>query len=490
MKRLRSAAILLAAAMPLAGCGCRSAAETTGTPPPPTTTSPSTTPPAGPPSEPAGDPAPVGLGDPYFPDLGNPGIDVDHYVIELAVDPASNLIAGTATLEATATTTAASFTLDLLGLEVAAVTVDGRPAPFGRDAAKLRVDAGLVAGEEFTAAITYSGMPVPYVPDAMDFPMGWLAGEGITFVVAEPAGARTWFPCNDHPSDKATFTFRITVPRGTTAVANGMLTGSDDTGPGTLFVWEMDHPMATYLATVVTGRLERIEHPYGDGEIVLRDYLPPDLPEGVPEPFLATGEMIDHFETLFGPYPFDGYGHVLVPGLPAALETQTITVFGDEWLASPMAEFVVAHELAHQWFGDHVTPATWQDVWLNEGFATYAELLWIEHLYGATAMQAEAGDRYDDLAEVEHAPAGDPGVARLFGISVYQRGALTLHALRAAVGDETFFEILRSWIREYGGGVAGTDDFIALAERVSGADLGILFRDWLFMEELPPFPEP
>ena len=431
-----------------------------------------------------------GLGDPYFPGLGNSGYDVDHYLIELTVDPAINRISGTTTIEATATESGDSFSLDFVGLTIESVAVDDQPAPHqreGADDSELRINEDLVAGEAFTVAVAYSGTPVPDFNTDIGFPAGWLTNDQGTYVAAQPAGARTWFPCNDHPADKAAFTFVMTVPQGMTAVANGTLTGTTE-GPGIeTFVWEMADPMATYLATVVVAPLGRIEHPPVNG-IVLRDYLPPRLMDDIPESFTKTGEMIEVFADLFGSYPFDRYGHVVVSGYPAALETQTMTLFGDDWFRSPFTEFVVAHELAHQWFGDSVSPATWRDIWLNEGFATYAELLWVEHLYGPVAMQAEAASRYDDLTRVPHALTGDPRPDALLGISVYQRGGLTLHALRAEVGDEVFFEILRTWTERYGLGTASTADFMSLSEELSGTDLGALFDAWLFSAELPPLP--
>ncbi|MFH2072780.1 MAG: M1 family metallopeptidase [Actinomycetota bacterium] len=435
--------------------------------------------------------APNGLGDPYFPGLGNTGYDVEHYRIDRTVQPALNRIEGTTTIEAVPPADYDSFTLDFAGLDIADITIDGAAVDYRREGpqeSELRVEAPLVTGESFSVAVAYSGIPDPTEPGALGFPTGWLTNREGTFVASEPAGAHTWFPCNDHPSDKAAFTFRITVPAGMTGVANGTLVDTAATAAGAAtFVWEMPDPMATYLATVVVAPLERIEHP-PMGDVVLRDYLPPSM--DVPESFTLTGDMIDFFDDLFGPYPFDEYGHVVVSGFPAALETQTMTVFGEEWFDSPFTEFVVAHELAHQWFGDAVSPSTWRDVWLNEGFATYAELLWVEHLYGAAAMQAEAATRYADLAGTPHAITGDPQPAALFGMSVYQRGGLTLHALRAAAGDEAFFEILRTWMERYGSGAASTAEFIALAEEVSGADLDDLFQAWLYSSQLPPLPSP
>jgi len=469
--------------------------ETTGattTLPAPSTTTPPSGDPAGatvPPGTELGA-LPSGLDDPYFPGLGNGGYDVDHYLIDLAVDPAANRISGTTTVEATATASGHSFTLDFVGLSIESVTVDGDPAPYlreGEEGEELQIEAALAAGEAFSVAVTYSGTPITDITPGIGFPSGWLTNAEGTFVAAEPAAARTWFPGNDHPSDKAAYTFRVTVPAGMTAVANGTLTGVNQGDGVETFVWEMTDPMATYLATVVIAPLERVEHPPVDG-IVLRDYLPPAMVEDIPESFTKTGEMIEVFSELFGPYPFDRYGHVVVSGFPAALETQTMTVFGDAWIDSPFTEFVVAHELAHQWFGDSVSPATWRDIWLNEGFATYAELLWVEHLYGPVAMQADAASRYDDLSHTPHALTGDPRPEALFGISVYQRGGLTLHALRAEVGDEVFFEILRTWAERFKHGTASTEDFISLSEELSESDLGSLFDAWLFSAELPPLP--
>jgi len=476
---------------PTTPVGTLEPAGTTAAPPDPSTTYPPSDA-AGTTAPPATGPGPLasGLGDPYFPGLGNSGYDVDHYLIDLTVDPEANHISGTTTVEATATATGDSFTLDFIGLSIESVTVDGEPASYlreGPEGGELRIDEVLVAGEAFSVAVTYSGTPITGVTPEVGFPSGWFTNAEGTFVAAEPAAAHTWFPGNDHPTDKAAYTFRVTVPDGMTAVANGAITGITEGAGVKTFTWEMTDPMATYLATIVIAPLQRIEHPPVDG-IVLRDYVPPGMVEDIPDSFTKTGEMIEVFSGLFGPYPFDRYGHVVLSGFPGALETQTMTLFGQAWIDSPFTEFVVAHELAHQWFGDSVSPATWRDIWLNEGFATYAELLWVEHLYGQVAMQADAASRYDDLERTPHALAGDPRPDSLFGISVYQRGGLTLHALRAEVGDDVFFEILRTWTGRFEFATAGTEDFISLSEELSGSDLGSLFDAWLFSAELPPLP--
>jgi len=438
----------------------------------------------------------AGLGDPYFPTLGNGGYDVAHYLIDLTVDPTANVIQGEATLDATATATLDAFHLDLLGLIVDGVSVDGARATFTREAAELVVDPeGLIpAGEGFTVTVTYHG--TPEVLDTLGFPLGWVDAGDITYVVAEPDAARTWFPGNDHPADKAAFTFRITVPAGLTVAANGTLaatTGGDGT---TTFVWEMAQPMATYLATVVIGDLVRIERP-GPGGVLLRDYLPADMGGTLPGPLARVDEMLAFFAGLFGPYPFAEYGHAVVPDVPGALEDQTLCIFGRVVLESyrpgfgePTLEEIVAHELSHQWYGDSVSPATWADIWLNEGFATFAQWLWVEHDRGRAAYDATIAGNYAFLAEAPHPVPGDPGPSGedLFGLSVYLRGGLTLHALRAEVGEDTTLAILRGWAERHAYGNGTTAEFIALAEEMSGADLDALFDAWLFQADMPPLP--
>ncbi len=438
----------------------------------------------------------AGLGDPYFPTLGNGGYDVDHYLIDLTVNPDANTIDGLAQISAAATTDLDTLNLDFLGLTVDAVTVEGAPAAFTRQDGELVVDPEprLPAGEGFVVTVAYHGTPENL--RTIGFPLGWVDAGDITYVIAEPDAARTWFPANDHPSDKATFTFRITVPEGLTVAANGTLA---ETVPGpstTTFVWEMTRPMATYLATVVIGDLVRIERETTGG-VLLRDYLPADMGATVPGPLARAGEMLEFYAGLFGPYPFTEYGHAVVPGVPGALENQTLCLFGRDMLESstqgygePTVEEIVAHELSHQWYGDSVSPATWQDIWLNEGFATFAQWLWVEHDRGRAAYDETIAGNYGFLAEAPHPVPGDPGASgeQMFSYSVYLRGGLTLHALRAEVGDDTIIAILRAWAEQHAYGNGSTAEFIALAEEISGVDLGTLFDAWLYQPELPPLP--
>ncbi|MEE9298404.1 MAG: M1 family metallopeptidase [Acidimicrobiia bacterium] len=440
-----------------------------------------TAPPPGPP-EPAGA---SGLGDPYFPELGNGGYDVSHYDIDIRVDPETAELEATTTITAVAEETLATFNLDFVGLEITSVAVDGTEATYLRDGAELRIspDEGIVKGEEFTVSVEYSGRPQLIYLVSVGVQFGWIqTPEGI-YVIAEPDGARTWFPSNDHPSDKARFTFHVTVPKPLTAAANGALVETIDNGDTRTFVWDLESLMATYLATIVIGEYERVESRGPDG-VLIRDYLPTSFNGTVPSAFEVTAEAMELLAEWFGPYPFDRYGHIVVYELGGALENQTLSLMGSRALFDE----VVVHELAHQWWGNSVSSQTWQDIWLNEGFATFSEFLWTEHLRGEEAMLEEIGGLHERLRSVGHFAIGDPQESQLFGPAVYWRGGMTLHALRVAVGDDVLKKIFHEYFGRFVDGTASTADFIGIAEEVSGQDLTELFDAWLFSVPLPELP--
>jgi aminopeptidase N len=299
-------------------------------------------------------------------------------------------------------------------------------------------------------------------------------------VAFEPHGAATLFPANDHPSDKATYTFRVTVPDGLDVAANGLLSGTTPGEGVSTWVYEAPDEMATYLVQVVIADLDFVESA-GPNGLPVRHAFDADIGGLAEGPMGLTATMIDVYDDLFGPYPFVAYGAVVVDEpLGYALETQTLSIFGTDAASS---ESVIAHELAHQWFGDAVSPATWQDIWLNEGFATYAELLWQEH-QGAGGPDQFA-DAYRAGSSLLDLPPADPGAEELFAASVYDRGALTLYVLDETVGRETFLQILRTWLERYDDSSASTADFEALAEEVSGQELTAMFDAWLRASEMP-----
>ena len=430
------------------------------------------------------------VGDIYYPNLGNTGYDVSHYDLSLAIEiPGADQVVATAAIDLTVTDTALSrLSFDFEdSLNVSRVEVDGVEASFEQSDAKLRISPAetLDVGIDYTVVIDYSGQPLTLDSGTRIGDIGWFDTAEVSVSVGEPFGARAWYPVNDHPVDKATYTFRLDVDDDFTGVANGVLTEETVDSGRRLTTWEMRQPMASYLATVAVGDFALIQSEPGAGVDVF-DAVPTRLTDVFVGDFELTDEMLVTFTELFGPYPFDEYGVLIADTeLGFALETQGRSLFSSAFVdGDGSIERVVAHELAHQWFGNNVSPASWQDIWLNEGFATYAEDLWIEFGRGGQLTEIEA--RLVSRANDALVPApGDPGAAGLFDASVYRRGGITLHSLRLAVGDDDFFEILREWNVRFGGGVASTADFVALSEEISGEDLDDFFNSWLGSGALP-----
>ena len=634
-------------------------------------------------------PGAAGIGDPYFPLDGNGGYDVSHYDLNFEYDPETDVLRGLERIDAKAKQNLSSFNLDLVGLNVRAVFVDGDQARWRRDGDELTITPrnGLRSGRGFSTVIAYDGVPVGLEG------AGFIHTDDGTLVAGQPHVAASWYPVNDHPLDKASYTFRIAVPRGLQAVANGELEGVDNLGRWTVWTWDAREPMASYLTTASIGefdikaykadgikyydaidpdlftraaprtgrrfalsnvanssykRLTRtinvpaggaklsfwvnrntelnwdfffVEahtvgqndwttlpdlkghtnqdtgfscffHPFlehyqrenadggcdpqgttgtwnaisgaGDGyeqwvvdltpykntrveislsyasdtswnfpgvfvdDIVgpggqgstsfengLDGWTTPAAPAGTdpnentwsvgtaadaPEPagvvarrtLARQPEIIRYLSGIFGPYPFSSAGAIVddFQGLGFALENQTRVVYDRGWFENrtdPLGgESTVVHELAHQWAGDDLALAGWQHIWLNEGFATYSEWLWSEH-EGRDPAQAF----FDDLASIPADDSfwalaiGDPGADRIFDGAVYDRGAMTLHALRVKIGDGAFFRLLKEWVRTNAGGNVAIPQFIALAEKISRQNLKPFFQEWLFTPAKP-----
>ncbi|MGE0491359.1 MAG: M1 family metallopeptidase [Vulcanimicrobiota bacterium] len=427
--------------------------------------------------------------DPYFPGQGNGGYDAQHYAIDLSVDPADNYITGSTTMQARATQDLESFNLDLKGLRVAEVKVDRELATIERDGDELHITPAhpLAEGQPFEVVVNYSGRPKPVPGPSFPAPTGWIHHDQGSFVVSQPNGASTWYPVNDHPADKATYSFHLTVPKPFMGVANGSLIRTVDLGDHTTYHWEARDPMASYLSTVLIGEFEPVDQA---GSVPIRHYFAPELSDEVKAPHLRSPEMIDFFSQRLGDYPFDGFGSAVV-NVPfrGALETQTLPVYGSASTHRENPELVVAHELAHQWFGDSVSVEAWKDIWLNEGFATYASWLWLEHSQGQQAFNDTLRGAYEHIQRAPlGAPIADPGPAGILMPQVYLRGALCLHALRLEVGDHAFFDILKTHLAAHRNSNAATADFEQTASQVSGQDLSTLFTPWLHALDLPPYP--
>jgi hypothetical protein len=647
-----------------------------------------------------------GLGDPYFPLDGNGGYDVQHYDLALSYEPATDRLTGIATITARATQNLSAFNLDFIGMRLRSLTVNGASAKTSRKGQELTVKpaAGLSNGSTFTVVARYDGVPEPIFEEGLG-DLGFLPTEDGAIVQGEPHVAATWFPANDHPRDKASFAFHITIPTGLEAIANGVLVNHQSNGALTTWNWNAAEPMVPYLAMMVIDDLEMRDY-IVDG-VAYWDAIDADLMEAAPSvtpvagsqfiwsqaaepafkrltrtisvptggatvtfqvnrdtesdfdflfvesrtaggtdwttlpdlnghtanaigacpyitdvnPFLLhyltpvvvdpgdpadpdddevsceptgstgawnaisgtsdgweswsvrladaagaprqvelsisyasdfsvqgrgvivdevvvssgpgttgfepDGDTLDGWSTpaapdpnqpnentwapstfvpaapgpgagalvsfdrqpeiiawegsLFGAYPWTASGGVVQEGAVGfALENQTRPVYSPFFFGDEGNDFVVVHELAHQWFGDLLAVDTWKETWLNEGFATYAEWMWGEHEGFFTPQ-----DIYDDLTSI---PAdegfwdlalSDPGIPNIFAGEIYDRGALTLHALRLKVGDKKFFEILRGWVAQQAGGTVSTREFIDLAESIYKKDLDPLFAEWL-----------
>jgi len=542
-----------------------------------------------------------GLGDPLFPLEGNGGINVQHYLLDIAWDDESGAIDATATLTIQALQDLSAFNLDFHGLEISDITVDGESAEFSRDGDELTImpPALLHQGDQFDVAIHYSGVPEPIPGSVTD---GWTTTENGVYVLGEPNVAKTWFPSNNHPSDKASYTFRVTAPAGFDVAANGMPGDIVGNGETTTTEFVANDPMATYLATVNIGQFERQDET-GPGDLPIISYYFEGATTENTAPFDRFPEMIEAFSERLGPYPFEVAGNIQIDEeLGVALETQTRSIYG-----AHTQESTVAHELAHQWFGDYVSLKGWNDIWLKEGFAKYSEGLWEEYKDGPDALDAWVTRSFESLMGIQYIPkaqladfldvfqtpeatlsqedvaalldfpmvklddngnivaveltdeereaalaqtpeegvsnrelapildplpfdawkttfseygalmarlqgeeqaageendmdivaalapppnsvtTSDPDV--MYSAGVYSRGALAMHALRLRVGDEVFFEILRTYFDRFGDGAAGSDDFVAIAQEVSGMDLSEFFDAWLEDPTMPDIPE-
>lgn len=441
-----------------------------------------------------GAPGASGVRDPYFPKSGNGGYDVTHYALDLVYDPGTHHLTGTATLTARATRDLSTLNLDLKGLDVGEVTVDGVSARRYRDGQELTVRPreGIDRGARFRVTVRYSGAPVTVTdPDGSE--EGWLRTADGALALGQPTGSMAWFPGNHHPSDKATYTLAATVPKGLRAVSNGEPAGEETKGDRTTYRWRTTEPMASYLATLAIGRYD-VERTTTAGGLPVYTAVDPDQARASRAVLARLGEVVEWGERTFGPYPFSSTGAIVErPGDAGyALETQNRPVFP----GAPSTELLV-HEIAHQWYGDSVTPKTWRDMWLNEGFATYATWLWEEEHGGDTAQRTfdalYAGTYFDEAESDEELwsfpPARPPDAAHISGVPVYQGGAMVLHKIRQTVGDGPFRALLKGWAEKYRHGNADTGDFTAYVEKSAPEkDFGGIWADWLYGEGKPRRP--
>jgi aminopeptidase N len=453
-------------------------------------------------------PGAAGIGDRLFPTLGNGGYDVQHYDLDLryATAAPSQGIDGTVTLLAKATQSLSRFNLDFGGESVGGVSVNGLPARFTRAGEELVITPKLPLpkGLPFVVQVSHY-VAHPTVPDPAVF-------ESTAFVIT-PDGTATagppdfthdFLPSNDHPRDKASFTIRFDVPAGTTAIASGVQVSRTTAGGRTRSVFLQRQPMATELIQLAVGRWQVIHRGVHDG-VIVRDAIAPSLAALLADKLPTELTHLGWMQDLVGEYPFDAYGSLVVDvELGFALETQTLSIYDRPWFDGTRGgrgtwEPTMVHELAHSWFGNSVAPYAWDDLWLNEGHATWYQLRWAdetglmpEHV-GFPDLEAFMREVYSlgDQFRADFGPVGRPlggTIPELFTPQPYYGGALVLYALRQQVGDAAFRRIERAWASRYRDSVASTPDFIRLASAVSGQDLTAFLNAWVYGTTTPPMP--
>jgi aminopeptidase N len=423
-------------------------------------------------------------GDTLFPHQGNGGYDVDSYFIRLTWTRPNHIEAVT-NIHAVATQDLSSFNLDLYKLTILDIEVDGDEAGFSRAGSDVTITpaAPIPAGSEYSVRVHYAGRPTTYVdPDGS--PDGWIKTPDGATVLSEPVGAMTWFPNNNTPRDKAFVSVRVTAPKKLEVVSNGRLNGVKTTKHTRSWHWQALDQIAPYLVTVSIGQYDEVLGRTKSG-IPLRSYFDPTV--GGNRLAAQLPKILGYWQKLFGKYPFRSAG-MIIDDVPVgyALEVQTRPVFP---YVPGTGTFV--HELAHQWFGDSVTPVDWSDIWLNEGFATYAEWLWQARTH-PRVPQRQFNRLYDNPANstfwdgIVSSP-GDP--ADMFDTSlIYLRGAMAVQALRITIGDDDFFTLLHRWPTVYREGNATTAKLQTMAQNISGQNLNVLFDDWLRAAGKPPAP--
>ena len=425
---------------------------------------------------------PLPAPDSYLPTHGDVRFAARHYGLTLDYKVATNHLVGTAVITAEALTDLNEIALDLYNLHVSRVRVGGRPVKFAQRGSRLIVRTSQQHGARFEIDVAYAGKPRP-MPGAHGR-AGWEELTDGVLVGSQPHGAPSWFPCNDRPSNKAPFAITVTTEAGYHVAAGGVLKKRHTRSGRTAWTYAHDEPTATYLATVQIGQYAVRPVP---APVPVAIVAPAGLDVGAGSAFARQGEMVAAFISRFGPYPFATYTAVVTDDpLEIPLEAQALSSFGRNHAAPAWEnERLVAHELAHQWFGNALTAADWRDIWLHEGFACYCEWLWSEESGGPTA-DARAREHWDRLSGLpQDLLLGDPGPELMFDDRVYKRGAMTLHVLRIWIGDDNFFALLQDWTTRYRHSTAVTDDFTGLAANHTDVSLRGLWDRWLYSTDLP-----
>ena len=435
---------------------------------------------------------------------GDATIDVTYYGLDLRLTHTPNSLRGAATITLKSTTTGlTSFFLDLNsttattgeGLHVDSVKVGNQKVVYQHTQNKLTITPPqpLANGQSLTLTVFYQGVPNSSAQGSFRFGRHENNTEPSIWSLSEPYGAPDWFPCKDTPADKAdSSAVRITAPARFVSVSNGKLVSMTDNSDGTrTYHWKNSYPIAQYLISIAMSNYEQFDTPftYGAQTMPVTHYIYPEILPQVRSNLSLTPIMLSLFTDRFGPYPFlrEKYGHAQF-GEGGGMEHQTIS----SMVVGALNPTTIAHELAHQWFGDKITCRDWQNIWLNEGFASYAEAVYTESVGGQSGYQSYMNNfmsrARSALGSVYVQDISNSN--NIFNPSrSYAKGAAVLHMLRGIVGDSTFFRALKTYAATptlaYQSAV--TEDFQAVAQQVSGKDLAYFFKQWIYGEGYPTY---
>ncbi|MDD3563157.1 MAG: M1 family aminopeptidase [Candidatus Cloacimonetes bacterium] len=433
--------------------------------------------------------SPIGLSQSARADSAT-GFDVQKYTIELSISQDPNAISGNVLAEVLAEEALPTITYNLIGLTVSQVLVNGQAASFTHENGLVQIQVNKAAGESFSTQVFYSGSPQL---SGDSYNIGMYIRPNSIFTVSDPDAGRYWWPCYDHPWDKAIVDLIVTLRSDWKVAANGLRESIVDNGDGTATTtWRGYHPMTTYLVCITAANYMEIPQTAMQGELPILNFVTPSQYDNALNDLASLPDMIDYYSGLFGDYPFEKYGNATVNmSTFGAMEHQTMTTLGNYIITGTGSqELVIAHELAHQWFGNAVSFLDFADVWLSEAFATYSEHLWVDNTLGwQAACDYVLSSYHNYYLSWENAanPATiyDPDFNHYFSPPSYEKAASVLHMLRLKLGDDQFFQVMQQYFQTYKHGNAITPEFRAVAETVSGLDLGQFFAQWIYGKGIP-----
>lgn len=436
-------------------------------------------------------------------EVGNAGYDAQHYTVRIDADFSSRTITGHTTMRAEAEQDLDSFSLDFMPFPSVTVEVNGEKAGIRQNKNELEIvpKAPIAKGAEFEVDVLYEGAPHEVKEEYIhNLPFGMRFVDGALSTISEPRAARGWFPSNDHPSDKAHFDVEVIVPEGYQANASGRLEHSEPVAGGTKrkFSFKPRDPMATYLLGLNAFKEDEYEvwQQESPSGVLIENSIPKDSKPMARDILNKSPEMVEFLEDFLGDYPFEILGnHTFRDLFGGAFEAQTRNVYTHPVMEMPYPKDtrrslhfpteVLAHETAHQWFGDSVSINRWRDIWVKEAFATYFGAAYAAHDLGKD-LDAHMNERYEfSRSKVTDYVPGEPNAQKMYSGDAYNLMAGSVHALRKTVGEENFKEVVKTFLTEYNGESAEVTDFVATAESVTGQDLKEFFNTWVFAARLP-----